>query len=47
MADKFYVEQKIIQSEEDFKVTIEGFIQCINLIIADLHIPTEKGKDNK
>lgn len=40
MAEKFYIEQRIIESESNFKITIEGFVQCINLIIADLHIPS-------
>lgn len=43
MADKFYIEQKLIGTEEEFKKTVQGFVQSINLMIADMQVP--KGKD--
>jgi hypothetical protein len=39
MADKFYIEQRLVNSEEHFNITIEGFIQSINLVIADMQMP--------
>ena len=45
MADKFYIEQKLIGTEEEFKKTVEGFVQSINLMIADMQVP--KGKDKE
>ena len=40
MGDKFYIEQKLVGSQQEFKTTIEGFVECINLIAADLQIPS-------
>lgn len=48
MADKFYIQQRIIGTQQEFTVTIEGFVQCMNLMVADMQLPSEKeGKDRE
>ena len=43
MGDKFYIEQTLISNAEEYKITIEGFVQSVNLITADMQVPL--GKD--
>lgn len=50
MADRFYIEQKVITTAEQFHITIEGLILCLNLIVADLQVPSkieDSVKDSK
>ncbi len=46
MTDRFYVEQKLVTNADDFRVTIEGFVQCVNLMMADMLIPGDE-RDSK
>lgn len=39
MAAKFYIEERLISNEKEFRMTIEGFIQSINVVTADMQVP--------
>jgi hypothetical protein len=41
MADKFFIEQKIVDSEEAFVKTVDGFVQCANIFLADMQMPPQ------
>ena len=41
MADKFYIEQKIIDTEQAYIKTVNGLIESANIFFADMQLPIQ------